>query len=98
MAEEDESSDPEDTTVEVVNISSERMKFELEGQMHVMKPGDRRRVPRYLTVSRVMQKGKDPVPSAIELLTNKKVLPITDPRARAALGIREPRPVSKEQD
>lgn len=76
----------DDNTIEVINISSETLKFELEGMKFSIKPKERIRVHKSYATPRLMQQGRDPVPSAVELLTNHKVLPITDKRVRAMIG------------
>ena len=81
-------SDEETNTVECVNVSSETVRFEIDKVKYRLGPLDRVVLHKNYTLPKVMQPERDPVPSAIELLTNKKVLPITHPRARAALGIR----------
>lgn len=72
---------------EIVNISSEPMVFELDGAIYELKPKDRVKVHKNYAMPRVLQKGRDPVASTVELLTNKKVLWIKDRRACAALGL-----------
>lgn len=80
----------ESNTVECVNISGETMRFEIEKVKYKLGPRERVVLHRNYALPRAMQPGRDPVPSAIELLTNHKVLPISHPRARAALGIKKP--------
>lgn len=82
----------EDTnSIECVNISSETIKFEIEKVKYVLGPKDKVVLHKNYATPRAMQPGRDPVPSTVALLTNHKVLPITDRRARQALGLRTPR-------
>lgn len=69
-----------DNTKEIVNISQNVVKFEIAGTRFVMKPGDRRFIHKNYATARAMQPNRDPVPSTIELLTNKMVLPIDHPK------------------
>ena len=82
-------SDDEVNTVECVNVSSETIRFEIEKVKYRLGPKDRVVLHKNYATPRVMQPERDPVPSTIELLTNNKVLPITHPRARAALGLKK---------
>lgn len=78
----------EDTnTVEVVNISSEIVKIEIDKVKHKLNPKERLTVHKNYATPRLMQQGRDPVPSSIELMTNGKVLPVTDKRVKAMLGL-----------
>lgn len=71
--------DPDDGTKEIVNVSQSTVVFEIDGVKHKMRPGERRRIPAtYATAHRIA--GRDPVACAIELLTNKMVLPIDHPK------------------
>lgn len=79
--------DEETNTIECVNISSETMRFEIDKVKYKLGPKEKVQLHKSYAMPRAMQQGRDPVPSAIELLTGSKVLPITDRRARAALGI-----------
>ena len=81
----------ETNSIECVNISSETIRFEIERVRYRLGPKDKVVLHKNYALPRAMQPGRDPVPSAIALLTNHKVLPITDKRAMAALGIRAPR-------
>lgn len=81
-------SQPVTNLVEVVNISAERMTFELDSMIYVLKPKDTAKIHKSYALRRVMQKDRDSVPSVVELLTAGKVLPITHPRARRALGLK----------
>lgn len=78
--------DEDENTIEVINISSETMKFEIDGMKIKLAPKERFKIHKNYATPRVMQPERDPVPSTIELLTNKKVLPINDKRVRAVLG------------
>ena len=77
----------ETNTVECVNISSETLKFEIDGTRFKLAPKERVTLHKAYARPRKTHESRDAVPSAIELLTNHKVLPIDDKRARAALGL-----------
>jgi hypothetical protein len=82
----------EDTnTIECVNISSETIRFEISGMRYRLGPKDKVHLHKNYALPRAMQPGRDPVPSVVDLLTNHRVLPVTDKRAMAALGMRAPR-------
>jgi hypothetical protein len=83
--------DEDTNSVECVNISSETLKFEIDGVRYKLGPRDRVHLHKNYALPRAMQPGRDPVPSAVALLTSHKVLPVTDKRAMAALGIRSAR-------
>lgn len=78
--------DDEVNTVEVMNISSEIMKFEISGVRYKLSPRETAHIHKNYAIPRIMQEGRDPVPSVIELLTNRKVLPTSDKRVRAMTG------------
>lgn len=71
---------------EVINVSSETVRFEIEKIRYKLPPRGIAQIHKAYAVSRVMQEGRDPVPSSIELLTNKKVLPVTDKRAASVVA------------
>jgi hypothetical protein len=79
---EDEDSNME----EVINISSEVMRFELDGMKFKLQPKEVVQIHRNHAIPKILQKDRDPVASTIEMLTNKKVLSVKDKRARAALS------------
>ena len=81
-----EENDQEENTVEVINISSDIVRFELEKTRYRLAPKERMRVHKSYGLPRQLQDGRDPVPSTVELLTNKKVLPISDKRARGVVA------------
>lgn len=85
-----EESDLEENTKEVINISSHTVRFELDGSRYVVPPGHKRRVHKNYATRMQMREGRDPIPSTVELLTNKMVLPIDDPRARSFLPSSQP--------
>lgn len=70
----------EDNTKEIVNISSQTVRFQIDNQKIVMQPGDRRRINANYATARALQPNRDPVPSVVELLTNKMVLPVDHPK------------------
>lgn len=72
--------------VEVINISSTNVRFEIEGNRYVLRPGQTVSLHKSYALPRSMVKGKDPVPSVVELLTAKQVLAVTDSRARHAVS------------
>jgi len=72
--------------VEVVNISSNNVRFEIEGNRYVLRPGQTVSLHKSYALPRAMVKGKDPVPSVVELLTSKQVLAVTDQRARQVVS------------
>lgn len=82
-------SDEDTNTIECVNISSETIRFEIEKVRYKLGPKDKVVLHKNYATPRIMQQDRDPVPSTIELLTNNKVLPITHPKARAALGLKK---------
>ncbi len=68
--------------IEVINISAGNVRFEIEGNRYILRPGQVVSLHKSYALPRSMVKGKDPVPSVVELLTAKQVLAVTDPRAR----------------
>lgn len=87
--EDDDNEEPNDA--EVVNISSEIMRFELDGIRYKLGPKETTRINKVHTISKKTAPGRDPVAPTIELITNKKVVPTTDKRARAVMGPAQPR-------
>lgn len=75
----------ETNQVDVINISSGNVRFEIEGNRYALKPGHTVPLHKAYALSRSMQKGKDPVPSTVELLTAGQVIAVSDPRARHML-------------
>lgn len=71
---------------EVINISSHPVRFEVDGNRYVLKPGQVVSLHNSYALARQMTKGRDPVPSVIELLTGRQVLAVTDPRARSMVN------------
>jgi hypothetical protein len=78
----------EENTREVMNISNNIIRFELDGARYKMGPKETRRIHKNYATRMLMREGRDPVPSTVELLTNKQVLPIDDPRVRSFLPLR----------
>lgn len=66
---------------EVVNISSNVVRFELDGLRHVLKPGERTNVHTNYALQRRFAENRDPIPSAIDLMTGGAVVSVTDKRA-----------------
>lgn len=81
--------DNEPNTIEVVNISAETMKFELDGVRFKMAPKSVEKIHKNYATPMILQEGRDPIPSTIERLTNRKVLPVTDKRAKAVMATRQ---------
>jgi hypothetical protein len=79
--------DQETNMAEVVNISGEIMRFELDGQRFKLKPGETASVLKQHVVMRRTAPDRDPVQSTIALLTNNKVVAIDDPRARGKVAV-----------
>jgi hypothetical protein len=78
--------DGEDDSEEVVNISSMPARLHIDNLRIVLKPGQRIRVPKAYVRRHAMQPGRDPVASAIHMMTDGRVVPATDPRV--------PRPIA----
>lgn len=85
MARQDQD-DGETNLVDVINVSGETLRFELDGNKYKMAPKDVIKINKAYANPRQLQEGKDPIPSVVELLTNKKVLSVTDKRVRSLLG------------
>ena len=68
--------------VEVINISGHNVKFDIDGNRYLLKPGQTTRLHKAYALPRSMAAERDPLPSVVEMLTSKKVLAITDPRAK----------------
>jgi len=79
----------ESNQVEVINISDQPMRFNLDGMIYVLEPLERAKVHSSYTKNRQMQPKRDPVKPILELMTNGKVLPVTDPRAKEAVAASE---------
>lgn len=73
--------DGDDDSEEVVNISSMPARLFIDNLKIVLKPGQRIRVPKAYVSRHAMQPGRDPVASAIHMMTDGRVVPVTDPRA-----------------
>ena len=84
-----EGESPEDLQIEVINISSSVQRFVIDNDRIRLNPGQSMRLNRAYAAPRKLHEGRDPLPPVIELLTNKQVLPVTDPRARGALAQRD---------
>ncbi len=67
---------------EVINISGQNVRFEVDGNRYMLRPGQTVSLHNAYALPRQMQKNKDPIPSVVEMLTSKQVLSVTDPRAR----------------
>lgn len=68
---------------EVINISAGNIRFEIDGNRYLLKPGQVVSLHNAYALPRQMTKGKDPIPSVVEMLTSKMVLAVSDNRARA---------------
>ncbi len=78
--------DEESNTVEMINVSAEVVKFEVDGTRHKLAPLQTVTIHRAYALPKQLQPGRDPIPSTVEMLTNKKVLPVDDKRAKSAVG------------
>ncbi len=76
----------ESNMTDVINISASNQRFEVDGSRYLLKPGQVVPIHNAYALPRQMTRNKDAVASAVELLTNKCVLPVTDPRARAMVS------------
>lgn len=56
------------------------VRFNISGRKYVMRHGDIQPIEAGYACIRQLQENGDPIPSAIELLTNRKVLPVSDAR------------------
>ena len=75
-----EFSEAEDDSEEVCNISSAPARLHIDNLRIVLKPGQRVRVPKAYVRRHAMQPGRDPVASAIHMMTDGRVVPSSDPR------------------
>lgn len=75
----DDDFDPKSSMVEVVCLQG-GAKFAIAGRRYKMRPGDIAQVEGAYGTPRLMRPGSDPLPSVVELLTGRKVLPVLDPR------------------
>ncbi len=71
---------------EVINIASHPVRFEIDGNKYILKPGQVVSLHNSYALAKQLQKNKDPIPSVVEMLTSKMVLAVTDPRARHMLA------------
>ncbi len=71
---------------EVINIAAHPVRFEIDGNRYILKPGQVVTLHNAYALARQLQKNKDPIPSVVEMLTSKMVLAVTDPRARHMLA------------
>ena len=84
----DERVEDQDTNqVEVINIASQTVRFEIDGNRYVLRPGQTCSLHKSYALARKTAKNRDAIPSVVEMLTSKQVLSITDPRA-AGVGRR----------
>ncbi len=74
--------------VDVVNISAQVVRFEIEGNRYVLRPGQTVSLHKSYALERKHAKNRDAIPSVIEMLTSKMVLQVNDHRARGAVGRR----------
>lgn len=84
----DNETEEESNAVDCINVSAEVVRFEIEGTRYKLKPLEVIPLNKAYALPKHLQPNRDPVPSSIELLTGKKVLPVTDPRAKGAVGAR----------
>lgn len=78
--------DSNSNTEKVINITSNNVRFEIDGTRFELKPSEQITINRSYALPRHFKQGKDPVPSVIELLTGGMVLHVGDKRARSALS------------
>lgn len=83
-----EDQEQESNAIEVINVSAEVVRFEIDGTRHKLKSLEAVSINKAYALPRQLQEGRDPVPSTIELLTNKKVLAVNDTRAKGAVASR----------
>ena len=73
----------EQNTQEVINISSEVVKFDVDNMRIVLKPGEKITIHKNYAFPRKLKKERDPIPSVVDLLTGGRVVATTDRRARS---------------
>lgn len=76
----------EQNTQEVVNISSETVKFDIGDMKIVLKPGERIAIHKNYAFPRKLKQDRDPLPSVVELETGGRVVATTDRRARSKVS------------
>lgn len=67
----------DDDTEEVENVSSMPAKFVVDNMRITLQPKGRVRIHKNYTRKQKMAKDRDPVASAIELMTNNRVRPVS---------------------
>lgn len=81
MPEQDDDSDRP-----VINVSSDTVRFKMNGAKVVMAPGDVRHIPKAYAIPRQLQPNAPALPSTVEHITGNKVYPIDHEKARAAVS------------
>ncbi len=76
----DEDIDLASDQVEVVNVSPGSVKFKVAGRTYKLRPGEIAQLEAAYGTPRIMRAGGDPMPSTVELETQRKVLPVLDHR------------------
>lgn len=74
-------------SVSIINVSSESVSFELDGLEHTLRPRESMKTHASYGLPRHLQKGRDPVASVVDMLTNGRVVHEGDRRARAVVAI-----------
>lgn len=86
--EEDEDDVIPSDLVQIVNVSSQMAKFELDGMKYKLRPGQIGECRASYARPMQLQKSADPLPSVVDRETNGRVLCVEDPRAKRVLGNR----------
>lgn len=77
--------DQESNAAEVINVSGEVVRFEIDGIRYKLSERERITIHQNYALPRHLKKDKDPLPSVIDMLTGGKVLHVEDKRARGAV-------------
>jgi len=88
MSEQPQTTTALDEAEEVICLADEGATFVIDSSKITLKKGQTCMIPKAYTCLRQYQKNRDPLPSVIELETSKKVLPVSDPRARGVVSAR----------
>lgn len=80
--------DTDSDAQEVINISSETVKMNIDGMRVTLKQGDRMRVHKNYAFPRQFRPDRDPLPSVVELESGGRVVPTSDKRAQSFIRSR----------
>lgn len=80
--------DDDGDMVDVINVSPQVARFQLDGMRYKLKPGQVSQCRATYARPMKLRPGADPIPSVIDRETNGRVLCVEDPRAKKALGAR----------